>query len=109
MDKLISSVGVNVPSYAWLDVQLNLEITPVRFAWVYLVACVGYQEVTRAELFVNSALWHNAVLLLIVSDSDSARDLGSLNKLFLRFVDDMQDNRTLLVALFPIPHIDVSF
>ena len=107
MDKLISSVGVDLPPYAWLDVQLNLEITPVWFAWVNLVACVSDQEVTWAELFVNSALWHDAVLLLVVSDSDSARDLGSLNELFLRFINDVEDNRTLFVVLFPISHIDI--
>jgi hypothetical protein len=109
MDKLVSSVGVDLPPYAWLDVQLNLEITPMWFARVNLVACVGYQEVTWAELFVNSALWHDAVLFLVVSDSDSARDLGPLNELFFRFKDDMEDNWTLFVVLFPIPHIDVCF
>ena len=109
MDKLISSVSVDLPPLAWLDILLNLEITPVWFAWVNLVACVSYQEVTWAELFVNSALWHDAVLFLVVSNSDSARDLGPLNELFFRFVDDMEDNRTLFVVLFPISHIDVCF
>ena len=109
MDKLISSVGIDLPPLAWLDIQLNLEITPVWFAWVNLVACVSYQEVTWAELFVNSALWHDAVLFLVVGNSDSARDLGPFNELFFRFVDDMEDNRTLFVVLFPISHIDVRF